>query len=598
MCEGSVGIVKSQSVTLLEPPNELLLDCGRRLGPVQVAYETYGQLSNDKDNAVWICHALSGDAHAAGRHHADDAKPGWWDDMVGPGKAIDTDRYFVVCSNILGGCKGTTGPGSINPATNRRWGLDFPVITIADMVRVQRALMEHLGLERLLAVVGGSMGGMQVLEWATRYADLIAAALPIATTARLSAQAIAFNAVGRNAILGDADFQNGRYDHDKGDFRGLAIARMIGHITYLSEQSMHKKFGRALREGENYRYDFDSEFAVETYLDYKGKDFVERFDANSYLYISKAMDYFDLYEAYGSAQEAFREVTSRFLIASFTSDWLFTSEQSRQMTQALLANGKDVTYCNIESPYGHDAFLLEPQTLGRLISGFLAGSLRKLRTDRAVLGVVETEAGDKSVAERFDLPVIAQLVRDGSRVLDLGCGDGRLLQLLSCRRNVGVCGVEIKQSRILDAVDRGVTVVQHDLDHGLPDFPDDSFDYVILSQTLPEVHNPQLVFREMLRIGRYVIVSFPNFAHWRARWQLAFRGRAPVTETLPAGWYDTERIRFLSIRDFEQFCEQMTAKIITRRHLGAGGKRVRLLCNLRAAQTIIVISRIDRTDCD
>jgi len=590
MSQESADLVTTQYMTLFEPPNELDLDCGRRLGPIQVAYETYGRLSEKKDNVVWICHALSGDAHVAGKYDEGDTGTGWWDIMVGPGKPIDTHTYFVVCSNILGGCKGTTGPSSTNPATGRPWGLEFPVVTISDMVRVQKALLDHLGLDQILVVIGGSMGGMQVLEWAIRYPDVVVSALPIATTARLSAQGIAFNAVGRNAILADPDFQNERPTAP----HGLAIARMVGHITYLSERSMHEKFGRTLRNGEKYRYDFNSEFSVETYLDHKGQSFVERFDAFSYLYISKAMDYFDPADRFGSLEAAFAQVKSRFMITSFTSDWLFTPQQSQQLLRALLVNGKDVTYCNIESPYGHDAFLLEPEVLGSLLTGFLASNLRKLRQGKTVLPIAENNQKNGSANHhvgRFDYPMIERLVEPNSRILDLGCGDGRLLQLLSQDRNVQSCGVEISQSRILETVGRGLTVIQHDMDAGLPEFPDDSFDYVILSQTLLEVHNPELVLREMLRIGHHAIISFPNFAHWRARWQLAVQGRAPVTGHLPCAWYQTERIRFLSLHDFEEFCDVLGVRMIVRRFLGAEGREIKHLANWRAEQAIYVISR-------
>ena len=592
MTDGSIGIVETQTVELFVPPNELQLDCGRRLGPIQVAYETYGRLSEGKDNAVWICHALSGDAHVAGRHSPEDRKPGWWDEMVGPGKPIDTDRYFVVCSNILGGCKGTTGPCSINPATGEPWGLDFPVVTIADMVRVQKALADHLGLERLLAVVGGSMGGMQVLEWATRFPDVVVSAIPVATTACLSAQAIAFNAVGRHAIMADARFRDGDCAKGAASREGLAIARMIGHITYLSERSMDDKFGRALRHAEKYRYDFDSAFAVETYLDYQGQRFVERFDAKSYLYITKAMDYFDLAGLYGSLREAFARTRCRFLIGSFTSDWLFPPEQSQEMVRALLAGGRDVTYCNIESPYGHDAFLLEPETLGGLLRGFLGSTLRRVRSGRAVLPFAQNGQSERElIGRRPDFPVIERLVEPGSAVLDLGCGDGRLLQLLAIDRGVRTCGVEIKQPRVLEAVGRGLTAIQHDLDRGLPEFADRSFDYVVLSQTLPEVRNPQLVLREMLRIGRYAIISFPNFAHWQARWRLAGCGVAPQTASLPNTWYDTERIRFLSLRDFEDFCNLMGVTTVGRVCLDGCGREIRgPLLNLRTAQAIYIIT--------
>ncbi len=592
MSNGSVGIVETQYVTLFEPPNELELDSGRKLGPIRVAYETYGHLSPAQDNVIIICHALSGDAHVAGYNSADDKKPGWWDNMVGPGKGIDTAKYFVICSNVLGGCKGTTGPSSINPQTGKPWGLDFPVITITDMVKVQKALLDKLGIKRVLAVVGGSMGGMQVLEWAIRYPDIVVSAIPIATTARLSAQGIAFNAVGRNAIIADPNFKNGQYYDEAGPDRGLAIARMIGHITYLSEQSMHEKFGRKLRFAEAYQYDFDSEFSVETYLDYQGQRFVERFDANSYLYITKAIDYFDLATSYGSIEKAFAGLKSRFMVVSFSSDWLFPPSHSDQMVQALLSNNVDVSYCNIESPYGHDAFLLEEEILGRIISGFVDAAYRHIHSARAVLPVSEMSVEEwNSNGPHYEYPVIAEQIKPNSRILDLGCGNGALLQMLTDTHSISGRGIEIQQNRIVESIRRGITVIEHDLDIGLPTFPDNSFDYVILSQTLPEVRQPELVLREMLRIGRIAIVSFPNFASWPARLQFALRGRAPVTSHMPQAWYKTERIRFLSLKDFEEFCPTIEAKILQKIALNRKGRRITRFDNFLAEQAVYVLTR-------
>jgi homoserine O-acetyltransferase len=364
-------IVETQYVRF----DSLSLDCGATLSPVDVAYETYGKLSEARDNAILILHAFSGDAHAAGLSRSD-GKPGWWDNMIGPGKAFDTDKYFVICSNVLGGCRGTTGPSSINPKTGRPYGLSFPVITISDMVRLQKKLIDYLGLERLLAVCGGSMGGMQALEWAVAYPEMVVSAIPIATTARSSAQQIAFNEVGRQAIMADPDWNGGDYYGKKPPARGLAVARMIGHITFMSDESMRVKFGRRLRQKEEFGFDFSVDFEVESYLRYRGSQFVDRFDANSYLYLTKAMDYFDLTNGTGSLIEAFRNVRARFLVISFTSDWLYPSYQSLEIVNALRALNRDVSYCEIPSNYGHDAFLVDIAEQSEIIRGFLASTYR------------------------------------------------------------------------------------------------------------------------------------------------------------------------------------------------------------------------------
>ncbi len=377
MEDGSVGIVKTQSFTFAEHPQELLLECGRRLGPITLAYETYGTLSPARDNAILIMHALSGDAHAAGRHQANDKQPGWWDIMIGPGKAFDTRQYFVICSNVIGGCKGSTGPSSINPQTGKPFALDFPLVTVRDMVNAQRALIDHLGIDQLLGAVGGSMGGMQVLQWVVSYPERIRLAIPIATTSKLSSQAIAFNEVGRQAIQSDPQWRDGDYYGRSIPRRGLAIARMIGHITYLSEKSMHQKFGRKLQDKAEYGYDFRADFQVESYLRYKGDHFVNRFDANSYLYISKAMDYFDLAHPHQKLEQAFANVKAKFLVISFSSDWLFPSYQSKEIVSACRRVGAEAIYTEIQTDYGHDAFLLESEQLTSLITNFLAHGRRE-----------------------------------------------------------------------------------------------------------------------------------------------------------------------------------------------------------------------------
>ncbi len=339
----------------------LELDCKRTLAPVTIAYETYGQLNSARDNAVLLLHALSGSAHAGFIN--DKGEPGWWHDFIGPGGALDTDKHFIICSNIIGGCSGSTGPGSINPDTGHPYGLSFPVITVRDMVRAQKHLINHLGIDKLESVIGGSLGGMQALQWAVDYPDMIRSAVVLAAAKRLSAQAIAFDEVGRQAIMSDPCWNNGDYYGRTPPRAGLALARMIGHITYLSEESMHEKFGRALKGIDGYRYGFSEDFEVESYLHYKGNKFVERFDANSYLYITKAMDYFDLPDI--------APITAKLFIISFSSDWLFPPVQQRALVRSLRREGKDVTYCEVRSWRGHDAFLLDVEPLTDLISNFL-----------------------------------------------------------------------------------------------------------------------------------------------------------------------------------------------------------------------------------
>jgi len=353
----------------------LRLDCGVDFGPFTIAYQTYGKLNPERSNAILICHALTGDQYAA-EPHPITGSAGWWTTMVGPGGVLDTERYFLVCANVLGGCIGTTGPKDINPATGEAWALDFPVITIHDMVRAQKLLLEHLGIDTLFAVIGGSMGAMQVLQWASSYPESVFAAVPIAGSARHSAQNIAFHEVGRQAIIADPEWCGGRYlNAGRNPSRGLAVARMAAHITYLSEAALHRKFGRNLQDRKAVTYGFDADFQVESYLRHQGSTFVDRFDANSYLYITRAMDYFDLAAEHGgSLPAAFPGKQPRFCIISFTSDWLFPTSESRALVHALNAVAANVSFVEIETDKGHDAFLLHEPELFATLRGFLTGS--------------------------------------------------------------------------------------------------------------------------------------------------------------------------------------------------------------------------------
>ena len=367
MGKESVGIVSTQ---YYKPSDALILEGGERLENITIAYETYGKLNKEKSNAIMVCHALSGDAHAAGLHDGD-SKPGWWDIIIGPGRCLYTDKYFIICSNVIGGCKGSTGPSSLNPETGKPYALDFPIITIKDMINAQKKLIDYLGIKQLFAVIGGSMGGMQVLQWCISYPDMVRMAIPIATSAYSSPQQIAFNEVGRRAIISDQNWNHGEYYSLQFPDNGLALARMIAHITYLSNESMYQKFGRRLQDKEEFSFDFSTEFQVESYLHYQGSSFTKRFDANTYLYITKAIDYFDL-TINGSLSEGLKDVKAKFLVISVDSDWLYPPSQSKEILMALTANEVDVSNFEMKSSYGHDAFLIEGGQLNYVIENFLS----------------------------------------------------------------------------------------------------------------------------------------------------------------------------------------------------------------------------------
>ena len=375
----------SSPVARFDASAPLRLDCGVDLAPFQIAYQTYGELNADRTNALLICHALTGDQHVANEHPVTH-KPGWWETMVGPGRIIDTDRYFVICPNVIGACMGTTGPAATNPKTGKTWGLDFPVITIRDMVRAQAMLLDHLGVETLFSVLGGSMGGMQVLQWAASYPARVFSAMPVACATRHSAQNIAFHEVGRQAVMADPDWRHGRYFAEgTNPRRGLAVARMAAHITYMSDAALHRKFGRRLQDRETPTFSFDADFEVESYLRHQGSSFVERFDANSYLYLTRAMDYFDLAADHnGVLAEAFRGTRTRFCVVSFTSDWLFPTSESRSLVHALNAGGARVSFAEIDTDKGHDAFLLDVPEYLDITRGFLesAAAARGLKAKR------------------------------------------------------------------------------------------------------------------------------------------------------------------------------------------------------------------------
>jgi homoserine O-acetyltransferase len=574
----------AQQAVFSEP---LELERGGRLPQVTVAYETYGTLNARRDNAVLICHALSGDSHVARHENTDD--PGWWDVLVGPGKGIDTDRYFVICPNSLGGCRGSTGPNSVNPETGRRYGTEFPVITVGDIVETQRRLMGHLGISKLRAVVGGSLGGHTALTWATRYPDQVAGTVAIATSPRLTSQALAFDVVGRNAILSDPEYRDGNHYEGQAPVVGLAIARMLGHITYLSREAMTQKFDAERFQPRSVATQFETKFSVGSYLAYQGDRFGERFDPNSYLTLTMAIDLFDLGDTRERLAAAFRDSQCRWLMMSFSSDWLFPPFQTQEMVDALVAEGKPVSSCNIVTDCGHDAFLLPNQVhiYGEMTRAFLEnfdseprglsseprGLSPRLETpdDAVILDCPAAVRADESAiipgpsifqSHRLDYETILSLIPPDTSILDLGCGTGGLLARLRERGHQRIVGVELDEQAILACVRRGLDVVQADLNRGLPGFVDDQFDFVVLSQTLQTVLDVPRVLGDMLRVGRRAIVSYPNFAYKKHRRQLAEEGRTPRSLALNFPWYDTPNLRFLSITDFEEFCGKFNFRIL------------------------------------
>ncbi len=569
----------------------LQLESGGSLPEVTVAYESYGRLNAARDNAILICHAISGDSHVA-RHDPED-DPGWWDIFVGPGKPVDTDRFFVFCPNLLGGCRGTTGPGSVNPATGKPYGRDFPTITLGDMVEVQRRLMESLGIEQLLAVVGGSIGGQQALTWATRFPGLTRGTVVLASSPRLNTQALAFDVVGRNAILRDPHYHDGQYyDKPQGPTVGLALARMIGHITYLSPQAMAEKFEATRQQPRDIATEFEKIFSVGSYLGYQGARFVERFDANSYMVLSLAMDLFDLGATPEKLAATLARARTKWLVISFSSDWLFPPQQSRDIVNALVANKAPVTYCEVESECGHDAFLLEDdfEIYGEMTRAWLAHLAASSETPGAA---PQDTHGPTSIftQHRLDYDRIMELIPPGASVLDLGCGSGGLLARLNAINHRRLVGVELDERQIVTCVKRGLDVIQADISKGFA-FATGEFDCVIMSQTLQTIPDVEHAILELTRVGKLCIVSIPNFAYHRLRKMLVEQGRAPKSGVLHNEWYNSPNIRFFTIADFEDFCACKEIQVHKRVFLDTEA-RVEVFDdpNLNADLAIFVISR-------
>ncbi len=574
--------------------DSLALENGGGLEHVTICYETWGKLNEDGNNAVLICHALSGDSHVV-RHDEDDT-PGWWEVLVGPGKPINTDQYFVICSNVLGGCRGTTGPNFLNPETRQPYGADFPVITVRDMVEVQRCLVAQLGISRLRAVVGGSLGGLQVLTWAIDHPQMVTSSIVIAASARLSSQGIAFDVVGRNAIRNDPNFAGGQYYDGPAPEGGLALARMLAHITYLSDDSMRAKFDPTRLQPRTVDSAFESTFSVGSYLAHQGDRFVERFDANSYVTLSTAMDLFDLGDNAEKLAASLAPSTCRWLFISFSSDWLYPASASRQLVDTLVAQSKSVSSCEIESLAGHDSFLLEEtmEGSGRMIHAFLANDDSPGTSNH--FGNESRIAEPTSIfyAQRLDYKMILRLMPRDASVVDLGSGNGELLSILRDQGYAPLLGVERDQSQVVCCVERGLSVLHADLDQGLSAIPDHSFEVALLSQTLQSIVDVAGVLDEVVRIGRRGIVSFPNFAHAPMRETFQREGRLPKEEGLYAyEWHDTPNRRFPSILDFQELCANRGIRILEAIYFDSTtGAEILEDPNLNADVAVVALTRI------
>lgn len=607
---GSVGQVTTEVLQLDLPPEGFVFEGGGVLRQLEIAYEAYGELTPARDNVIFVCHALSGDSHVAGYHTDPEIDIGWWDEMIGPGKGIDTRYYYVICANILGGCKGTTGPQSVNPETGKPYGADFPNLTVGDIVEAHCLLLKQLGIERLAATIGGSFGGMQVLEWAIRRPGMTDRSICIASAPCLSAQALAFDTVARNVITADPEWRNGDYyGEGPGPVKGLALARQIGHITYLSQGIMSEKFGRERQSQTDGVISseapddtlsselVDSQFQVSSYLEYQGRKFTERFDANSYLRIMRAMDEFDVAERTGSLEAAFAGIDSKMLIVALSTDWLFPPGQSKEVANALLRAGKAVSYCMLRAPHGHDAFLIDIDHLADVIRAFLPWVPQRLEPGQPTTEVVP-RPGRVYVSSVEERERLLSMMEPNSRILDLGCGCGELLALADERLGVAGVGVDYDLGQVIRVLDRGYDVFQEDVDGGLAMIPDGSYDYAILSETLQVVRRPREVLREMLRVAREGIVSFPNFGKYSHSLGLLTAGRMPVGGALPFEWYDTPNIHFFTLRDFVKLCRNDGIDILDMICIPRGPISKLLVkmgfCNLGAERVLVKVARSDK----
>jgi homoserine O-acetyltransferase/O-succinyltransferase len=600
----SVGRVETQIAKIALPPEGFVFEGGGVLRALDIAYETYGELTPARDNVVFVCHSLTSDAHVAGYYTDPETDKGWWDEMIGPGKGIDTRYYYVICANILGGCKGTTGPRSIDPETGKSYGSRFPEMTVGDVVETHCLLLKHLGIDHLAATIGGSFGGMQALEWAIRRPDMADRCVCIASAHCLSAQALAFDTVARNAITADPAWQDGDYyDEGSGPVKGLAQARQIAHITYLSQVMMTEKFGRERlpdsvdESGATAACGLPPQFQVSSYLDHQGLKFTQRFDANSYLRIMHAMDNCDLTEKTGSLEGAFEGIEAKMLVVALSSDWLFPPEQSKQIANALLRAGKAVSYCTLRAPHGHDAFLVDIDHLVEMMKAFLPWVPDRVSDASAEAVQPDVRRDCMSMPEERDL--LQRMIKPGSRALDIGCGNGELMALLDANCGVSSVGVDYDPEQVIRVLDRGYDIFQEDVDGGLAMIPDGSYDYAILSETLQVVRRPRAVLHEMLRVARKGIVSFPNFGKFSHALGLWTSGRMPVGGALPFEWYDTPNIHLFTLRDFVTLCEHDGIEILDMACIPRGFCSRLLVkmgfCNLGADRVLVKVARAGGT---
>ena len=574
----------SDHIRYLNLPQKLILDSGFELDECVIAYETYGELNEDKSNGILICHAISGDSHVA-KHDEKDIE-GWWDILVGPGKYIDTNKFFVICSNILGSCMGSTGPNHKNNKTGMYWGSDFPEITVSDMVLAQSKLIEYLGINKLVGVVGGSLGAYQALEWGVRFPGKTNSVLSLAGGPRLTSQGIAFDIIGRNAIRRDPNFNNGQYyENSESPNTGLALARMLGHITYLSQESMSEKFDHDRYDPRDIDTNFEKQFSVGSYLAYQGDKFVERFDPNSYIILSNAMDTFDLGKNSYEISKKFKDKNLNWFLISFSSDWLFPTSMSKELTKSLFLANEEVNFVEIPSNCGHDAFLLEDDIhyYGNYISNFIENLSEQNKS-------VSTEEPKLS----FDHELILDFVLGSKKIVDLGCGDGKLLNdIKNSRHTENLLGIDNDLNELLETSNKGIPILSLDLNKDLHLIGDKQFDKAILSLTLQAIINVEKILNEICRISEEVILSFPNFAFGPLRDMLSNQGRAPKLEgVLGYEWYNTPNKRYMSILDFEDFCNEKNFNIIKSRYVNSSLKQfITKDYNYHADLGIFIISK-------